>query len=331
MLEFQQFLHSLSPTLIQCVVYVVVTGALLAAAYFLADHDGRVSNRLRDLRDQERERADALSKHRGMMKLLVPLVPHVTEVLIPNDEQTRTRLQARLTQAGIYSPAALSTYFTVKLLLMAGPLVLAVALGGLSVVPFWPALLVGGTLGICGIVLPSVWLSRRTAARHAILRKSLPDFLDLIMACLEGGLSMQAALKQVTDELRTAHPVLAGELQLVTREMEVGRTLEQALQHLAERTGLDELRTLCTFVAQAAKFGTTMADAVAQLAIVLRTQREHRAEELAQQAAVKILFPTLIFIFPTVFVVLAGPAAIQIRDRLTSSQKSATLAERRGS
>ncbi|MCA1481563.1 type II secretion system F family protein, partial [Bradyrhizobium sp. NBAIM08] len=84
-------------------------------------------------------------------------------------------------------------------------------------------------------------------------------------------------------------------------------------------TALDELRTLCTFVGQAAKFGTTMADAVAQLAIVLRSQREHRAEEMAQQAAVKILFPTLLFIFPTVFVVLAGPAAIQIRESLTHS------------
>ncbi|WP_425613996.1 type II secretion system F family protein [Anatilimnocola sp. NA78] len=321
--------ESFDPLLIQCFVYVVVTGAMLAGVYFLADHDGRVRNRLGELRDQERERADQLSKSRGMLKLLVPMLPHVTEVLLPNDEQTRTRLQAKLSRAGIYSNTALSTYFTIKLILMAGPLLVAVVLGGLSIIPLWSALLIGGCLGLCGIIAPGLWLARRQQRRHAILRKSLPDFLDLIMACLEGGLSMQAALRQVSDELRTAHPVLAGELLLVSREMELGRTLEQALNHLAERTALDELRTLCTFVAQATKFGTTMADAVAQLAIVLRSQREHRAEEMAQQAAVKILFPTLLFIFPTVFVVLAGPAAIQIRESLTHTAHPASPVTRK--
>src|SRR5262249_4247612 len=109
----------ISPLLIQCIVYVIVTGALLAAVYFLADHDGRVQNRLADLRDQDRDHADTVCKQRGMMKLLVPLPAQLMEVLLPNDEQTRTRLQARLSHAGIYSPAALSTYFTIKLLLMA--------------------------------------------------------------------------------------------------------------------------------------------------------------------------------------------------------------------
>ncbi|WP_254509779.1 type II secretion system F family protein [Anatilimnocola floriformis] len=319
----------LDPLLMQGLVYIIVTGALLAIVYFVADHDGRVQNRLADLRTQERERADTVGQARGMLKLLVPIVPHVTEVLLPNDEQTRTRLQARLSHAGIYSTTALSTYFTVKLLLMAGPLAAGILLGSLGVVSFWPAIFFGGLLGMCGIVAPSLWLSRRQARRHATLRRSLPDFFDLIMACLEGGLTMQAAIKQVSDELVTAHPILAGELLLVSREMELGSTLEAALHHLAERTALEELRTVCTFVSQATKFGTTMADAVGQLAIVLRTQREHRAEELAQQAAVKILFPTLLFIFPTVFVVLAGPAAIQIRESLASTDKQASLAEQR--
>lgn len=140
---------------------------------------------------------------------------------------------------------------------------------------------------------------------------------------------MQAAIKQVSDELSTAHPILANELLMVSHEMELGRTLEEALEHLADRTGLEELRMVCTFVSQAKKFGTTMADAVGQLAVVLRNQREHRAEELAQQAAVKILFPTMLFIFPTVFVVLAGPAAIQIRDSLATAKSQSVLADDR--
>jgi tight adherence protein C len=183
----------------------------------------------------------------------------------------------------------------------------------------------GCVVSIVGVFLPGLWLRQRRAARHTVLRRSLPDFLDLVVTCLEGGLSMNAALKQVTEELRLAHPLLAGELTIVLHEMELGRSLEAGLAHLAERTGLDELRTLCTFVQQTVKFGTPMGDAMRQLGDMLRVQREQRAEELAQKAAVKILFPTLFFIFPVVFVVLAGPAAIQIKEGLTDSTKQAAL------
>jgi tight adherence protein C len=138
---------------------------------------------------------------------------------------------------------------------------------------------------------------------------------------LGGGLSVQAGLKQVAEELKIAHPELSAELHTVLGEIELGRNLDSALQQLAARTGLEELRTLCSFVHQTTKFGTSITDALAQLAEMLRIQREQRAEELAQKAAVKILFPTLLFIFPTVFVVLAGPAAIQIRDGLKANQQ----------
>jgi hypothetical protein len=152
-----------------------------------------------------------------------------------------------------------------------------------------------------------------------LLRRALPDFLDLVVACLGGGLSVQAALKRVAEELKLAHAGLSSELGIVLREIEIGGSLDQALHKLATRTGLDELRTLRSFVQQTTKFGTTITDALAQLAEMLRIQREQRAEELAQKAAVKILFPTLLFIFPTVFVVLAGPAAIQIKEGLSES------------
>src|SRR5262245_22072712 len=109
------------PIVVQCVMYLFVTGALLAGVYFMVDHDGRVQNRLAELRQQDRERTESARKRRGLLKLIEPWLPQLTEVLIPNDEQTRTRLQVRLSQAGIYSTSALSTYFTAKLLLMAGP------------------------------------------------------------------------------------------------------------------------------------------------------------------------------------------------------------------
>jgi tight adherence protein C len=153
--------------------------------------------------------------------------------------------------------------------------------------------------------------------------------LDLVVACLGGGSSVQAALRQVAEELKLAHPELSAELQIVLHEIELGRTLDHALSQLATRTGLEELRTLRSFVQQTTKFGTTITDALAQLAEMLRIQREQRAEELAQKAAVKILFPTMLFIFPTVFVVLAGPAAIQIQQGLIKEKHASAPTSRR--
>jgi tight adherence protein C len=151
------------------------------------------------------------------------------------------------------------------------------------------------------------------------LGRALPDFLDLVVACLGGGLSVQAALQQVAEELKLAHPELSAELRIVLRDIEMGRTLDHALEQLAARTAMEELKSLCSFVHQTTKFGTTITDALSQMAEMLRIQREQTAEEMAQKAAVKILFPTMLFIFPTVFVVLAGPAAIQIKEGLTAS------------
>jgi tight adherence protein C len=108
---------------------------------------------------------------------------------------------------------------------------------------------------------------------------------------------------------------------MALREIELGGTLDRALLQMATRTAIDELKTLRSFIQQTTKFGTTITDALVQMAEMLRMQREQRAEELAQKAAVKILFPTMLFIFPTVFVVLAGPAAIQIQKGLVASTK----------
>jgi tight adherence protein C len=180
-------------------------------------------------------------------------------------------------------------------------------------------MLVGVVIGGIGWTLPSSWLGWMKARRQLVLRNSLPDFLDLISTCLQSGLSFEAALQRVSDELRTAHPLLAGEMSVVQREIEFGKSPEQALRDFAERSDLDALRTLSTFVEQSRRFGSSMAETLQTHADMLRTQREQRAEERAQKAAVKILFPTLLFIFPPILVVLAGPAAIQLQERFSGS------------
>lgn len=314
---------SVGSFLLPGLVFLLVAGSIVAIGHLCAKQpDERLVGRVDALCADQRDRSPPEKQYRGMLRLLVPQVPReMLDALLPNDEGTRSRLQAQLAQAGIYSPTALTTYVTLKLFLMTAPPIACLLCGGFGLIPPMYALLAGGVAGMLGMIVPSLWLQRLRDRRQSLLRRSLSDFLDLVVTCLEGGMSMPAALKQVTDELLLAHPVLASELQMVLREMELGRNLQQALSHLATRTGVDELRTLSTFVQQAARVGSTMADAVRQLADMLRQQREHRAEEQSQKAAVKILLPMLLFIFPSVLIVLAGPAAIQIHERLTKTSQ----------
>ena len=307
--------------LFQAGIFLVVTGALLAIGGLIGNYDRLIDARIRGLaaphhRDNQRKGA--------ILGSIADKWPQLAKHFRPPDEQAYSRIKIRLGEAGIQTPAAVPLFIAAKcfftVVLPLSWIAAAWYLGLLSA----NAWLCGSLCALAGLFLPDFWLERRRSRRHLILRRALPDFLDLIVACLGGGLSVQAALRQVSEELQIAHAELSAELQIVLGEMELGRTLENALQQLAARTGLEELRTLCSFVHQTTKFGTTITDALAQLAEMLRIQREQRAEELVQKAAVKILFPTLLFIFPTVFVVLAGPAAIQIREGLKPDQQHAS-------
>lgn len=238
--------------------------------------------------------------------------------LLPRDELERTQLQARLMHAGIYTASAPGIFLTVKLTLVVGPPLIGLFLGELGLFEPHKALLYGGLAGGVGIVLPGFWLQSRIRRRHAILLQSLPDFLDLMVTCVQGGLSLDGSLQRVTEELAVAHPLLASEMSVVQRQIELGASPDLALRTFAERSDLAALSTLSTLIEQARRFGTSVTEALRTNADMLREQREQRAEEMAQKAAVKILFPTLLFIFPAIFVVLVGPAAVLIAEKFSA-------------
>jgi tight adherence protein C len=171
-------------------------------------------------------------------------------------------------------------------------------------------------MAICGFALAEFWLTRQVVLRQTKLGRSLPDFLDLMIVTLQSGLSVQGALRRVADELQLVHSVLASELSIVLREMELGATTDIALRRFADRSGCGDLRILGTFVHESQRFGTELVTAFRQHGETLRKKREQRAEERAHKAAVIILLPTLLLIFPALFVVVAGPAAIQIYTSL---------------
>jgi tight adherence protein C len=223
-------------------------------------------------------------------------------------------LQRRLVKAGIYSPAATSWFFVAKLVLMLTPPVAVIAANAFGFLAMKHFLLFGLAAGGIGALAPAFWLDRKISARHASLRRSLPDFLDLMNVCLEAGLSLQETIRRVNEELQLAHPILASELDIVQRDIDLSCSIDQALKKFAVRTDCEGVRTLSTFIRESQRFGTQITDALRNHADMLRSQREQLAEENAQKAAVKILIPTLLLIFPAIFVVLVGPAVIQIQE-----------------
>ena len=292
------------------IVFLMVSSLVLLVAALVGGRTARVDARLRDLMgtgapDPE-EAPDA------MAQLARSALPKMGTPLMPSDEEDRTRLQTRLIHAGLYSKQAMVLFLGVKMLLMIAPVLVGLAAGVLGLVPTSYGLLGGACLAIFGLIGPSFWLDQQKGERQKTFRRSLPDAMDLLVICLEGGLSLPAALQRVAGELRTAHPVLATELTIVQREVQLGRSSGEALRQMADRTDLEEIRGLASVILQADRFGASLVKSLRVHAETLRTKRRQRAEEMAQKAGTKILIPTLLFIFPTIYIVVLAPAMIQV-------------------
>jgi len=311
-------MQPLSPTTVMTITFLSVTVLVVVVGTLYLGRDAQIEERLGELSDPQTAllRRRMRSSQRSMRGSLQSLLASLGARLLPTADSAQNQLQDRFLCAGIYSPSGPLIFAAVRF--VAGLILPAIVLsaGNIGLFDFWKALTVGAFLGLIGMFGPALWLHMRISRRQTSLRTSLPDFLDLMVTCLEAGQSFEAALQRVTDELRTAHPVLALELTIVQRELALGATPFRALRNFAERSQLDVVRTLATFVDQAHKFGASMVESLRTHAEMLRELREQRAEELAQKAAVKILFPTLLFIFPPILITLAGPAVIEFQQKL---------------
>jgi tight adherence protein C len=308
---------------VQTATFLAVSLLTFVAFRGIWSLDKRLRNRLQEL-PGNRAGAIALALPRQQRQSpgerVRGKIVEIAARLMPNDQRERSQLQARLIQAGIYAPWAPSVFLCVKLILIVTPPVIGFVLGQTRIVNENYALLYGAIAGGMGIVFPSIWLDGRRKARQATLTRSLPDFLDLMGTCVQSGLSLEASLQRVSDDLALAHPVLAGEMSVVQRQVELGATPDVALRSLAERSDLASLFSLSSLVEQARRYGTSVTEALRTQAEMMRYHREQQAEELGQKAAVKILFPTLLFIFPAIFVVLVGPAAVQLSEKLCTQE-----------
>ena len=287
--------------------FVMVSSLVLLVSLLVGARRTRLDSRLRDLSGQGGPAMDTIT----LGKIASTTLPRMGTPFIPTDEGERTKLQTRLIHAGLYRRQAMVVFLGVKVLLIA-PAFLCVAASLIGVVTLWQGLIIGLCLGIGGLIGPSFWLDRMKRKRQSNFRRALPDALDVLVICLEGGLSLSAGLRRVSTELRTAHPALASELAIVQREVQLGLTSGEALKKMSERSDLEEVRSLASVILQSERLGASLVKALRVHAESLRLKRYQRAEEKAAVAATKVLFPTLLFILPAVFVVVLGPAAFHL-------------------
>lgn len=234
--------------------------------------------------------------------------------IVPLSALEAAKLQKQLLQAGYTSHDAAMAYRAIQVTLMvAFPVLTASACFLLGRAPSTFIIWIGIGAGI-GFYLPRYVLRKKISGRQQRIRWALADAMDLMVIAVEAGLGLNAALNRVGEELGSTHPDLHRELELVNLEIRVGRSREDALRNLAERTGVDDVRSFVALLIQADRYGSSIAKAVRVFADSLRTQRRQRAEQASQKAALKLLFPLTAFLFPVIILIILAPAALNLID-----------------
>lgn len=314
---FAQFsAFGVSPWVVYGAVFLAIAAvAWLAVEYFLGNRS-RAEERLEDFRDpagrKRREEQGGLS----MSKLLASAAPALSKFQ-PKNEQEHSRLKLELSYAGFRSDNAPSVYIALRVIGGVAGLFLGAGIGlftgGANMTAVIKTVITAGTLFYTPTMI--LWWMARKRKEQIFL--GLPDCLDLMVVCVEAGLGLDQAMRKVADEMRKSFRVISEEFGIANMQLQMGRGRTQVLQELGIRSGVDELKALASILIQADKFGSSIAQALRVQSDSMRTRRKQIAEEKAAKTAVKLIFPLVLFIFPGIFVVLVGPAAItMVREML---------------
>lgn len=236
--------------------------------------------------------------------------------IVPISGFEAQKLQKQLLQAGYISPDATTIFRAIQIGLLIGIPTLVITICFIldrPLINFGVWALIGAAFGY---YLPRYIVRKKTVARQRRITWALADAMDLMVVAVEAGLGLNASLNRVSEELKELHPDLHHELDLVNLEIRVGRSREEALRNLSERTGVDDIRSFVALLIQADRYGSSIAKAVRIFAESLRTKRRQRAEQASQKAALKLLFPLTLFLFPVIILVVLGPALLNLIDIL---------------
>ena len=285
------------------VFLVIISGGLLLF------YREEMLQRISDAINPQRKEKSLLTAIQQTGLSIGGVIEHFENVLPKSQAEVSIVLQ-RLQHAGFRDESAVKIFYGTKVLtpLLFCILVLVTGLGDLG--GFFIYLIAAAL----GFLAPDFWLGRRIKKRQSKIRRGLPDVLDLLVICIEAGLSLDHATARTAVELKHAQPEVCDELNIVVLEQRAGRPRTDAWKHMSERTDVDCVRNLVTMLIQAEQFGTSVAKTLRIHSDTLRTQRVQAVEEAAAKTTIKLLFPLVIFIFPSLFVVVLGPALLSILD-----------------
>lgn len=273
-----------------------------------------VKRRTARILDESSRSADSRRSLRySSRKLAQRLLEYTTKHYSESGGDSMKVLRQRLVQAGIFDPRAVAMFFMVRTALAVG-----IAIGLFFLLPmfrsvgnnvFWLVVIAGG---IAGYVGPSMYIDRRIKARRLEHRSGFPDFMDLMVVCADAGLPIEAALERIGREFGDSYPSLTANIHMTNLEIRAGRTLADALEHFAERIGLDEVRSFVTLITQSIDLGSSITDALRVYSDDMRHKRLSRAEEKAYALPAKLALPMMICIFPVLFVVILLPVFVRL-------------------
>jgi tight adherence protein C len=304
--------------LIPVLVLVAIVAGIFSILSAISNRNSRAQERLErisrpvsltEIEDPTRAKKE---RFQGMMETAKAMAGP----LMPQSETEKSELKTRLANAGFRSDSAVQIYlgirFFVLLLFLGGSALFFIPRYGLNADGLKPVVFLGGI----GFYLPStiLWFLRKK--RQEAIFLSLPDALDLLVVCVEAGLGLDAAMRKVCEEMKDHAKVICEELSLANFQLQMGRPRREVLHDLGVRTGVDDVRSLAAILIQADRFGSSIAQALRVQSDSMRTRRKQLAEEKAAKTAVQLIFPLVLFIFPGIFVVLVGPAAISIMNTM---------------
>jgi tight adherence protein C len=322
----------MSPFLAELVTTSLITQAALfglfaAAAWWtldmLSSRRPRAEQRLNEIREPNSRKTDLLrdkaSKGGAVANALKKASPALSAPLKPKNEEDVGKARLALNTAGFRGENAPQVYWSLKTLGLAGGFVLGggtlAITRGMSIDTLTYSGLIAGVM----FYMPEIvlWIIRK--GRQDNIFYGLPDALDLMVVCVEAGLGLDQAMRKVAEEMKKTYVVIAEEFSLCNLQLQMGRARNEVLHDLGGRTGVDDLKALAAILIQADKFGSSVAQALRVQSDSMRTRRRQLAEEKAAKTAVKLIFPLVLFIFPAIFVVLVGPAAITMINELFPS------------
>jgi tight adherence protein C len=301
-------------TILPWALFAAISIGVWAILSLFGDKGTRATERLVELRNPGGR--DKKSNKTGMSAVLEAAAPALSKALQPKTELEQNQLKIRLSNAGFNSIAAPQLYLAIKFSMLIAGALLGGGIGlwkyGATQNGYTSIILAAGA----GFYLPELILKLMISSRKQAIFLSLPDALDLLVVCVEAGLGLDAAIRRVADELGDNAKEIAEEFNMCLIQLNMGRARRDVLHDLGVRTGVDDVKSLVAILIQADKFGSSIAQALRVQSDAMRVKRRQLAEEKAQKTAVQMLFPMVLFIFPGIFVVLVGPAAIKMIDQL---------------